>query len=254
MSDTRNRFRERLLSGETLIGLWCSLGSPMVAEILSLADYDWILLDTEHSPNEPRDLLTQLQALQGCASEPIVRPAWNDPVLIKRVMDVGVKSLIVPFVQTKEEAEAAVRASRYPPDGIRGIAAGTRASRYGTDEAYWRTINGQVAVVVQVESQQTLDNLDAICEVPEVDCLFVGPNDLAASLGLIRQIDARPVQEGIARVVETCRAKGKAAGILATSAEETRRYLDMGFTLVGAGADIAVLRNGAVALREQFRQ
>ena len=254
MSDTRDEFRERLRDGETLIGLWCSLGSPMVAEILSLADYDWILLDTEHSPNEPRDLLTQLQALQGCRSEPIVRPAWNDPVLIKRVMDLGVKSLIVPFVQTREEAEAAVRASRYPPDGVRGIAAGTRASRYGTDEAYWRTINDRVAVIAQVESQQTLDNLEAICEVPEIDCLFVGPNDLAASLGLIRQIDAGPVQEGIARVVETCRAKGKAAGILATSAEETRRYLDMGFTLVGAGADIAVLRNGAVALREQFRQ
>lgn len=254
MSDTATApaFRTRVRNGETLIGIWSSLCSNMVAEILGLTGYDWVLLDAEHSPNDPIDLFGQLQALNGSPSEPIIRPPWNDQVLIKRSMDIGFKSLIVPFVQTKEEAEAAVSATRYPPQGLRGIAASTRASRYGTDTDYWQRINEEVTLIVQVESQTTLDNLDAICSVPEVDCLFVGPNDLAASLGHLRQVDEPAVQDAIKHVAATCRANGKTPGILASSPDEAKRFLDYGYTFVGVGADIGLLRNGATALRQQF--
>ena len=245
-------FRTRVRNGETLIGIWSSLCNNLVAEILGLTGYDWVLLDAEHSPNDPANIVTQLQGLNGSPSEPMVRPPWNDAVMIKRIMDIGAKSLIVPFVQTKEEALAAVSATRYPPQGLRGIAASTRASRYGTDTDYWQRINDEVTLMLQVESQTTLDNLEEICSVDEVDCLFVGPNDLAASLGYLRQPDVAAVQDRIKWIAETCRANGKTPGILASAPDEAKQYLDYGYTVVGVGADIGILRSGATALRAQF--
>src|SRR6476660_6398797 len=178
-----NPFKRALREGQLQIGLWSSLCSNIAAEIISDSGFDWILLDTEHSPNEIPDLVTQLQAVQRGTATPIIRPAWNDAVLAKRALDIGAQSLLFPYVQNVEEARRAVASTRYPPHGIRGVSVAARASRYGRVPGYLTKANGEMCVLVQVETRSALDQLEAIAQVDGVDGVFIGPSDLSASLG-----------------------------------------------------------------------
>lgn len=247
-----NRFREDVLARKRLIGCWSQLGSPIAAEVLGLAGFDWILLDSEHAPNDPLSLIPQLMALKDSPSAPVVRPHWNDGVVVKRLLDLGFYNFIFPFVQSAEEARRAVASTRYPPEGTRGVAVMHRASRYGTVEHYLDRANDHITVVVQIESPAAVDAADEIAAVPGVDGLFVGPSDLAAGFGHRGNPGNDEVQAAIARVLDRAAARGKAAGILAPVEADARRYLDMGATLLAVGSDLGVFRAGTKALREKF--
>lgn len=248
-----NRFKERLLAGEVQHGLWMSLGSAVAAEALSLLDYDWLLFDTEHAPVEVAQVQGLLQAAATGRAHCAARPAWNDLVLIKRMLDLGAQTILVPFVQTPAEAAAAAAACRYPPQGLRGVAGGTRASRYGTEPDYFTTANDQICTLVQVETRGALDQLEEIAAVPGVDGVFIGPSDLAASLGHLGQVQAPEVQEQLRRAAARIAATGKAPGILATNAADARRYRDWGYRFIACGIDLGLMTAAARRLLEDAR-
>ncbi len=183
----RNAFKHAIAAGQLQIGLWSSLCSNIGAEIIGDAGFDWILLDTEHSPNEIPGLFAQLQGMARGTATPIVRPAWNDPVLAKRCLDIGAQTLLFPYVQNAEEAKRAVESTRYPPQGIRGVAVASRASRFGRTPGYLTKANSEICTLVQVETREAMNQLEAIAAVEGVDGVFIGPSDLAASLGPSRQ-------------------------------------------------------------------
>jgi 4-hydroxy-2-oxoheptanedioate aldolase len=252
MELTVNRFKRALREGQPQIGIWSSLASHIVAEILAHAGFDWVLLDTEHSPNEVPMVLAQLQAMTGGTATPVVRPAWNDMVLVKRYLDLGAQTLLLPYVQTAEEAANAVRFSRYPPRGVRGVAGSTRAAGYGRTREYLKRAHEEVCVLVQAETRLALRNLEAIAEVEGVDGIFIGPNDLAADLGHLGDWQHPEVWRAMEDAAERIRRAGKAPGILVGEADG-RRCLDMGFLFVAVGADVALLARGADALAAKFR-
>ncbi len=248
----RNRFKHAIAAGELQIGLWCSLCSNIAVDIVRDSGFDWLLLDTEHSPNEIPDILSQLQACEGGAATPIVRPAWNDMVIIKRCLDVGTQTLLVPYVQNAEEAKRAVEAVRYPPAGVRGVAVASRASRYGRVTDYLKRANPEICLLVQVETRSAMEQLEAIATVEGVDGVFIGPSDLSASLGHI----GNPAHPDVQKALETCvrrlTAVGKPAGILTSNEEEVRRYIGWGYTFVAVGSDVGLLGRGADALAKKF--
>lgn len=248
-----NAFKHGLAAGKLQIGLWSSLCSNIAAEIISDSGFDWILLDTEHSPNEVPNLLQQLQAVQRGTATPIVRPAWNDAVLAKRCLDIGAQTLLFPYVQNAEEARRAVASTRYPPQGIRGVAAAARASRYGRVPGYLGKANAEICVLVQVETREALNELENIANVEGVDGVFIGPSDLAASLGHIGNPAHLEVQAAIKDAVTRLRAVGKPAGILTGNEDEARRYIEWGYLFVAVGADIGLLAKNADALAKKFK-
>jgi len=249
----RNAFKHAIAAGQLQIGLWSSLCSNIGAEIISDSGFDWILLDSEHSPNEIPGLLSQLQAVQRGTATPIIRPAWNDAVLAKRCLDIGAQTLLFPYVQNAEEARRAVASTRYPPQGIRGVAVATRAGRYGRVPGYLTKANAEICVLVQVETRAALSELEAIAKVDGVDGVFIGPSDLAASLGHLGNPQAAEVQQAIQNAVKRLKALGKPAGILTANEEEARRYIDWGFLFVAVGADIGLLARNADALAKKFK-
>ncbi len=248
-----NAFKHALGQGKLQIGLWSSLCSNIAAEIISDSGFDWILLDTEHSPNELPGLLQQLQAVQSGTATPIVRPAWNDAVLAKRCLDIGAQTLLFPYVQNATEAASAVASTRYPPQGIRGVAAASRASRYGRVPGYLAKANAEICVLVQVETREALNELEAIAKVDGVDGVFIGPSDLAASLGHIGNPAHPEVQEAIHDAVKRLKAVGKPAGILTGNEDEARRYIEWGYLFVAVGTDIGLLAKNADALAKRFK-
>lgn len=248
MTMPQNRFKARLLAGETQWGLWSSLASPVAAEALSLVGFDWMLFDTEHSPVEVAGLQPILQAAATGTASAVARPAWNDKVLIKKLLDIGVQTVLVPFIETPEEAEAAVRATRYPPDGIRGVAGSTRASRYGMATDYLAKANVEICVLVQIETAQALGRLEEIAAVDGVDGVFIGPSDLSASMGHLGNPAHADVQEAIRAAAGRITAAGKVPGILATKAEDAMRYRDWGYRFVAAAVDIGLMMGAARAL------
>jgi 4-hydroxy-2-oxoheptanedioate aldolase len=248
-----NRFKAELAARTRQIGLWSGLGSHIAAEIIGRAGFDWIVLDTEHAPNEVPGLLSQLQAMALGTAEPVVRCAWNDPVLIKRILDLGVRSLLVPFVQNADEARRAVAATRYPPAGIRGVAVATRATQWGRRMDYLERANGEMCVIVQIETRAGLSEIEAIAAVDGVDGIFIGPSDLAADLGYLGRAGEPEPQAAIADAVARIRAAGKAAGILTADPAAARRYLDAGFSFVAVGADTGVLAQSAARLAAEFK-
>ena len=253
MELNRNAFKHAIAGGHLQIGLWSSLCSNIVADIIADSGFDWILLDTEHSPNELPGLLSQLQALARGPASPIVRPAWNDAVLFKRILDIGAQTLLVPYVQNPDEARRAVAATRYPPAGIRGVTASGRASRFGRVKDYLKTASSEICLLVQVETGAALEQLEAIAGIDGVDGVFIGPADLAASLGHIGNPAHAEVQERIEDAARRLKALGKPAGILTPNEEEARRYIDWGFTFVAVGADLGLLARGADALAKKFK-
>ena len=248
-----NAFKHNLAAGKLQIGLWSSLCSNIAAEIIGDSGFDWILLDTEHSPNEIPDLVGQLQALQASKTTPIIRPAWNDAVLAKRALDIGAQTLLFPYVQNAAEAKAAVASTRYPPHGIRGVSVAARASRYGRTPGYLGKSNAEICVLVQVETRAALDQLEAIAAVDGVDGVFIGPSDLAASLGHLGNPQHPDVQAAIKDAVDRLKKVGKPAGMLTGNEEEAKRYIDWGYLFVAVGADIGLLAKNADALCKRFK-
>jgi len=253
MDTPKNTFKSGLASGELQIGLWASSASNIVVEVLAHSGADWIVLDTEHSPNEIPNLVSQMQAMKGSPTSVIVRPAWNDKVLIKRILDSGAQSLLIPFVQNAAEAEAAVAATRYPLAGIRGVAGSTRASNYGRNKTYLHTASDEIAVIVQIETGEALQEIEAIATVPGVDGVFIGPSDLSASLGHINDAEHEDVQSAIKTAIEKLKGVGTPAGILAFNPDHAKRYIEWGFQFVAVGSDISLLVKSSDALVQQFK-
>src|SRR6266404_3656330 len=253
MEMPRNNFKHALAKGEVQIGLWCSLCSPIATEIVSHSGFDWLLIDTEHSPNEVPDVLAQLQAVQAGTASAIVRPAWNDTVLIKRFLDIGAQSLLIPFVQNPDEAKRAVESTRYPPKGVRGITGSGRASRYGRVKDYLKNASSEICVLVQVETREALAKIEDIALVDGVDGVFIGPNDLSASFGHIGNWGHPEVQAALEDAVKRLKKVGKPAGILTPNEEEAKRFIQWGYTFVAVGADLGLLAKNADALAKRFK-
>ncbi len=248
-----NNFRDRLLSGERLIGLWCSLCSPIAAEALAGSGFDWLLFDTEHSPVDAAGVLPLLQAAAGGSAAALVRPAWNDKVLIKRHLDMGAQTLLIPFVENADEARDAVAATRYPPAGIRGVAGATRASRYGREKDYLANANAQIGLIVQIETREAMGRIEEIAGVDGVDGVFLGPSDLAASYGHIGNPSHSEVQDALRSGLETLKALNKPSGILATNTADAERYLGWGFQFVAVAVDLGLLVRQADDLARHFK-
>lgn len=248
----KNGFRQNLAARKRLIGCWCALGSPITTEVLGLAGFDWLLLDSEHGPNDVLSLVPQLMALKDSPSAPVVRPHWNDGVVVKRLLDVGFFNFLFPFIQSADEARRAVASTRYPPEGTRGVAVTHRSNRYGTVEGYQDIINDNISIVVQIESRAAVDAVDEIAAVPGVDGLFIGPSDLAADLGHRGDPKHEDVQAAMLRIFRAAAACGKTAGILAPIEADARRYMELGATMVAVGSDVTVLRDGTRSLRNTY--
>jgi 4-hydroxy-2-oxoheptanedioate aldolase len=247
-----NRFKHAILDGRKQIGLWSHLCSNISTEILADAGFDWLLLDMEHSPNELPELLSQLQAMSRGTATPIVRPPWNDMVTFKRLLDIGVQTLLVPYVQTAEEAASAVSYTRYPPFGVRGYAGAPRASGYGRVKDYAHRCADEICLLVQVETVLGLQNLEAIARVEGVDGVFIGPGDLSAALGHLGNPKHPEVLAAIDDAIARIRACGKAPGILTGDETLARHYLAQGCLFVAVGADQNLLRDSAQALAGRF--
>lgn len=249
----RNTFKHALAAGEPQIGLWLSLASNYSAEVCAGSGFDWLLIDTEHSPNELDMVLGQLQAIAPYPSHAVVRVAWNDAVIVKRTLDVGAQTLLFPFVQDAQEAARAVAATRYPPRGIRGVAGTTRATRFGRVKDYARRAHEETCVLVQVETQEAVDAIEAIARVDGVDGIFIGPADYHASLGHTGETANPAVLPKIEDAVRRIRAAGKAPGILTADEKLARRYLELGALFVAVGADVGLLARGSDALAAKFK-
>ena len=250
----RNAFKHALKAGRAQIGLWSSLSSNYSVEVIAGAGFDWLLLDMEHSPNDLESLLAQLQAAAPYGTHPVVRVPWNDMVTIKRVLDIGAQSLLVPYVSSAQEAAAAVSYMRYPPKGVRGVAGTTRATRFGRIKDYARRAHEEICLLVQVETQAGLDNIEAICGIEGIDGVFVGPADLHASLGHTGEIANPKVKPIIDDAIGRIRKTGKAPGILTPSEEDARHWLECGALFVAVGADVGILARGAEALAAKFKR
>jgi 4-hydroxy-2-oxoheptanedioate aldolase len=247
-----NRFKRALAERRPQIGLWSQLTNNVAAEILARAGFDWIVVDTEHAPNEPPGVLVQLQVLAASETAPVVRVAWNDAVLIKRLLDIGAQSLLVPYVETEDDARRAVAHTRYPPAGVRGVATNHRANQFGRIGDYLATAASQLCLLVQIETRRGLDNAGAIAAVDGIDGVFVGPSDLAASLGHLGDVAHPAVQEAIAAIHARAARAGKPTGILAPAEADARRFADMGFTFIAVGSDVALLARNADALAAKY--
>lgn len=249
-----NVFKQALQQGKAQIGLWHGLASPYVADLCAGLGYDWLLLDGEHAPNTVQTLLAQLQAVAAHPIAPVVRPSWNDPVQIKLLLDMGVQNLLIPMVQNAEQAKAAVAAVRYPPHGIRGVGAAlARAARWGATTDYVERANQEICVICQVETQEAMTNLDEILAVEGVDGVFIGPADLAASMGYLTQPGHPDVLASIEGAIVRIRQAGKAPGILQADVQAAQHYLSLGALFVAVGVDAVLLRQAATALLGQFK-
>lgn len=247
----RNRFRAQLLARKKQLGIWSMLASTNVVEVLTQADYDWILLDTEHAANEVPMVQEQLRAAAQTEVSAIVRPSTNDHVQIKRLLDIGAQTLLVPMVNTPEEARRAVAAMHYPPFGIRGVSSATRANRYGRDADYLQQANDEVCLLVQLETVEALANLEAIAAVDGVDALFIGPSDLAAALGHLGDFRHPEVQDAIYDALARAHRCAKPMGILMPDPVLSSAYLRGGFDYVALATDIGLLRSATQAVLQQ---
>ena len=247
-----NKLKKALRQKKFQLGVWSGLCSPIAAEVLSGTPFDWMTIDMEHSPNTLDTVLHQLQATQGNTMPIIVRPPWNDFVIIKQLLDIGAQSFIIPYVQTREEAEQAVAATRYPPEGIRGVAGGNRAGLYGEVPDYLVNAGKEICVIVQVETASAVDRIEEIASVKGVDGIFVGPSDLAASMGHLGNYNHPDVQAKIAEAAKRILATGKAAATLSFNADQARTYAGMGYHMIATASDVTLLRQGAAALVDGF--
>lgn len=233
-----NPFKTALSRGECQVGLWLSSTTSYMAEIAATAGYDWLLIDGEHAPNTVQDLYHQLQAVAPYDSEPVIRPVEGSHALIKQVLDIGAQTLLVPMVDTAEQARDVVAATRYPPEGVRGVGASVaRAARWGRIENYMAQVNSALCLLIQVESKTALENLDAILDVEGIDGVFIGPADLSASLGHPDNANHPEVMAIIEQTIKRICQSGKAAGFLAVDPEMAHKVIEWGATFVAVGVD-----------------
>ena len=244
---TANAFRQTVLAARArpAIGSWVMTASTAVAEAMGHCGFDFLVLDMEHSPLELAETVAMLRALAATTAVPLLRVPGVDQVGVKRVLDAGATSLMFPFIQTAEQARAAVSYTRYPPEGVRGVAAMHRASRYGHAPDYLRTANAGIAVVLQLETPEAIEQLEPIAAVPGVDSLFIGPGDLAAALGHLGDIGHPEVQALIARAAARARAVGKPIGIVGGNPKMVRQFLEYGYTWSAVSSDLAMLTGRA---------
>jgi 2-keto-3-deoxy-L-rhamnonate aldolase RhmA len=242
--------REQVLSGRFMAGAWCNLASSLTTEMAARAGFDWILIDQEHGPGDSIMLLQQIQAIGDRPSAPIVRIAWNEMPRFKRALDLGASGIMIPYIQTAEEAARAVGYLRYPPEGQRGVAVSPRATGFGTNfETYFSEANRSLLTVTQIETGKAVQNAKEIAAVDGVDVLFVGPMDLSISVGLPGRFNDRSFQDLLSKVASTARAAGKAAGILLPSEQQIEMVYEMGFRFVAVGSDSGLVMQGMKANR-----
>ncbi len=260
MQTPTNEFKQALAEGRTQIGLWVGLADGYATEVLAGVGFDWLLIDGEHAPNDLRSTLHALQAVSSAwsahphRSHPVVRIPVGRADLIKQALDIGAQTILVPMVDTAAQAHELARAMRYPPDGIRGMGAAlARASRWQAYPNYLHEANAQTCLLVQVESVEGLAELDAIAAVPGVDGVFIGPADLSASMGHVGAPGHADVQQAMADAIARIRRAGKAAGILSTTEDQARKWLDLGATFVAVGIDTMLLTNAAKQLLARYR-
>lgn len=250
-----NHFKRALQEKRPQIGLWLGLCSSYSAELLAGAGFDWLLIDGEHAPNNVQTVLGQLQAVAPYPSQPVVRPPWNDAVIIKQLLDVGAQTLLIPMIQNAEQARDAVRATRYPPHGVRGVGSAlARASRWNRVPDYLQQADEQMCVLVQIETREAVKNLEAILQVEGVDGVFIGPADLSADMGFAGNPQHPEVQRTIDDAIARIRAAGKAPGILMANKALAQRYLEAGALFVAVGVDTTLLARAAEALADEFKQ
>jgi 4-hydroxy-2-oxoheptanedioate aldolase len=236
-----NHFKNAIISGKTPVGAWLVSGAASTAEALGCVGFDFLVVDMEHTPIDVPQMTDILRTIAGTPAQAIVRPPWNDMVMVKRVLDAGAQSLLFPFVQNAEEAKRAVAYTRYPGAGVRGVAAMHRGSRYGTIPEYQKRAHEELCIIVQIETLAAFDQLSAIAEVPGVDSIFIGPADLSASMGMLGDMGNPAVQEKLRAGARACRQLGKPCGIVGANPQIVERFLEYGFSWVAVGSDVAMM-------------
>jgi len=240
-----NHFKRAIVSGKPPVGTWLSSGSTATAEAMGCVGFDFLVVDMEHTPLDPPQMADILRAIAGTPAQAVVRPPWNDMVLIKRAMDAGAQTLLLPFVQNAEEARRAVAYTRYPPEGVRGVAGTHRGSRFGAVPNYLKIADSEVCVIVQIETLTALAALEAIAAVPGVDSIFVGPGDLSASMGHLGDIGHPAVQEKLAFAAAECSRLGKPCGIVGGTPDMVAKFLAYGYSWVAVASDMAMMMGRA---------
>lgn len=252
LEERKNRLKEQLAAGQASIGIWCSLANPLTTEIVAGSGADWLLIDGEHSPNDLRSIVVQLQVAAAFPCEPVVRLSSDDPVLIKQFLDAGARSLMIPNVRTADQARAIVASANYAPAGIRGYSMNHRANQFGRIAGYHENCGAKRLLALQIECESGVASAAEIAAIDGVDVLFVGPGDLSCNMGAMGNPGAAHVQQAITAVREAAAAAGKASGILAPVKADADRYLADGFGMVAVGADLGLLARGSDALVASF--
>ncbi|WP_264050699.1 HpcH/HpaI aldolase family protein [Methylobacterium flocculans] len=248
-----NRFKAALNAGQQQIGLWCSLASPISTEVVAGSGFDWLLLDMEHSANDLRDVYAQVQSMMEGSANAMVRMPSDEPIAIKRILDTGVQSLMIPNIDDADQASRAVAATRYAPRGVRGFSQAPRAARFGRIPNYHARCEAEIFVAVQIESRRALDNLEEIAGVEGVDGVFIGPGDLSTSLGFLGQQNHPDVVKVVEETIARIRRTGKHAGILTANEELAHRYIEAGTRFTAVGSDMGLLARTSEALAARFR-
>lgn len=259
MPAPQNLFKARLKNKDCQIGLWVGLADPNVAELCSGTGFDWLVIDAEHGPNSLRDVLAQIRAIssssqtEGSKSQAVVRVRDDNRAEIKQMLDIGAQTILVPMIDTAEQAKEVIKSMYYPPLGVRGVGAAlARASHYSAIPDYLNTANDEVCLLIQIESVQGVKKLDDILKLEGIDGVFVGPADLAADMGFVGKPGADEVQEVVRDVLTRIRASGKAAGILTSDQKLAKTYADMNVKFLAVGSDVGVLRSALLQLRAKF--
>ena len=250
---TTNRFKQGFKEGRNQPGLWLTLESPTSTEIVSGSGYDWMLLDMEHTTVDASQVAEHLRAAKGGTAELAVRLPWNEPVLVKRLLDAGIRTLMFPFVQSADEARAAVAATRYPPQGIRGVSGNMRANGFSRIQDYGETYQAEQCVIVQLESPQALAAIEEIGAIDGIDAMFIGPNDLAANMGLFGKPGAPEVKAAIVDAIARIKKTGKAAGMLNFNIAEARALFKSGCDFVAVGSDTSILARRSEAILAEIK-
>ena len=235
------------------VGSWVMSASPVVAEAMGCAGFDWGVVDMEHTPLDQMDVIHLLQAIAGTAMVPITRVPWNDTVMVKRVLDAGVQTVMFPFVQNAEEARKAVAAAKYPPHGVRGMAGMSRGSRFGTVKDYFKVANDAVSVILQIETPEAMAQLEDIVSVPGVDSLFFGPGDLSGAMGHVGNLLHEDVVNLMADGVKRCHALGKPVGTVGGTPEAVATYRSCGFDYIGCASDLGLLMRACASALSTIR-
>ena len=247
-----NAFKREMLSGRQQIGLWLALANATTAELCAAAGFDWVMIDGEHGPNDVASIMAQLQAVAPYPGGAIVRPPEGDAVTIKRYLDIGAQTLLIPMVDSAEQARDLVAATRFAPEGVRGLATMTRAGRWGRMPTYLARAHEEICLILQIETAAAVEQIEAIAAVEGVDALFIGPADLSASMGFRGQGGHPEVLQTVRRSIERVKATGKPCGIFTLDEALAREYLDMGCDFVAVGADALLLSRSVDALKARF--